>query len=212
MQQLLANYLFQYKNCPLPQIGTLHLQTAAAASEIGTQKINPPLNNIFFSKEEIESTNLAAFIAANKNISVDEAAYQLKNISQEIINLKEGRQFSFAGIGTFSKTQNDHLTFSQVQTDLSYAQPVYAERVIHPDDSHAILVGDKETDRNTMTEFFTETESVKKSKWWIWAAALFLISIIMIIIYLNNKNHNSFFDSSHKYELKEATNQYKNIP
>ena len=212
MQQLLANYLFLYKNCPLPQIGTLHLQTVTATSEIGTQKINPPVNNISFTKEEIESKNLAAFIAANKNISVNEAEYQLKNISQEINSLKEGQEFSFAGIGTFSKSQNDHLVFNQVQTDLSFAQPVYAERVIHPDDSHAILVGDKETDRNTMTEFFTETESVKKSKWWMWAAALFVISAIMIIIYFNDKNHNGFFGISNKYQLKETTNQYKNIP
>ena len=212
MQQLIANYLFQYKNCPLPQIGTLHIQSASATSEIGTQKIIPPSHSISFSKDITDYTNLIEFIAANKNISANEAAYQLKNISEEIKNLKEGQEFAFAGVGVFLRSQNENLIFNQVQTDVSFAQPVYAERVIHPDDSHAILVGDKETDRNTMTEFFTETEPVKKDKWWLWAAALFVISAILILCYLNNKNQNKSFGISHKYELNEASKEYKNIP
>ena len=212
MQQLIANYLFQYKNCPLSQVGTLHLQSASATSEIGTQKIIPPSHTISFSKDITDAKNLTEFIAANKNISVDEAAYQLKNISEEITNLKEGQEFAFAGVGVFLRSLNDNLIFNQVQTDVPFAQPVYAERVIHPDDSHAILVGDKETDRNTMTEFFTETEPVKKNKWWIWAAALFVLSIVLISVYLNNENQNKSFGISHKYELNDASNQYKNIP
>ena len=212
MQQLLVNYLFQYKNCPLPQIGTLRIQTGSATSEIGTQKIIPPSHSIFFSKDIADSTNLTEFIAANKNISVDEAAYQLKNITDEIINLKEQEEFSLTGVGVFLKSQNDNLSFNQLQTNGSFALPVYAERVIHPDDSHAILVGDKETDRNTMTEYFTETDPVKKDKWWIWAAVIFIISIILTIIYFNNENRNSFFGVSHKYEMKETSNQYKSIP
>ena len=212
MQQLLVNYLFQYKNCPLPQIGTLHIQTASATSEIGTQKIIPPSHSIFFSKDITDTKNLTEFIAANKNISVDEAAYQLKNITDEIINLKEQEEFSLTGVGVFLKSQNDNLSFNQLQTNGSFALPVYAERVIHPDDSHAILVGDKETDRNTMTEYFTETDPVKKDKWWIWAAVIFIISIILTIIYFNNENRNSFFGVSHKYEMKETSNQYKSIP
>ena len=212
MQQLIANYLFQYKNCPLPQIGTLHILSASATSEIGTQKIIPPLHTISFSKVITDGKNLTEFIAANKKISIDEAAYQLKNISEEITNLKEVQEFALAGVGVFLRSQNDNLIFNQVQTDVPFAQPVYAERVIHPDDSHAILVGDKETDRNTMTEFFTETEPVKKNKWWIWAAAFFVLSIVLIFVYLNNENQNKSFGISHKYELNEASKQYKNIP
>ena len=212
MQQLIANYLFQYKNCPLPQIGTLHILSASATSEIGTQKIIPPSHTISFSKDITDSTNLTEFIAANKNISIDEAAYQLKNITDEIINLQDGEDFSLIGVGVFVRFQNSNLTFNQLQTNDFFALPVYAERVIHPDDSHAILVGDKETDRNTMTEFFTETESVKKDKWWLWAAALFVISAILILYYLNNKNQNQSFGISYKYQLNEASKQYKNIP
>ena len=212
MQQLLANYLFQYKTCPVPALGTLRIESVSAASEIGSQIINPPINNISFSQDISDIKNLTEYIAANKNISVEEAAYQLKNNSQEITNLGENQEFLIAGVGMFSKNINGNLIFTPVETNAVYSLPVYAERVIHPDDSHAILVGDKETDRNTMTEFFTETEPVKKNKWWMWAAVIFIISIILTIIYFNNENRNSFFGVSHKYEMKETSNQYKSIP
>ena len=212
MQQLLANYLFQYKTCPVLELGTLHIESVSAASEIGSQTINPPINNISFSQDISDIKNLTEYIAANKNISVEEAAYQLKNISQEITNLGENREFLIAGVGMFSKNINENLIFTPVETNAAYSLPVYAERVIHPDDSHAILVGDKETDRNSMTEFFTEPEPVKKNKWWIWAAALFVLSIVLISVYLNNENQNKSFGISHKYELNETSPQYKNIP
>ena len=212
MQKLIANYLFQYRNCALPQIGTLHIKLDPAVSVLGTQQIHAPVNHISFTNDITESKNLIEYIAVNKNISFDEADYQLKNISNEILNLKQGEDFSVTGVGVFKKSPNDQLVFIENTENEFFTPSVYAERVIHPDDSHAILVGDKETDRNTMTEFFTDTIPVKKNKWWLWAVGLFVFSIILIFMYLNNENNNSFFGVSHKYELNEATPQYKNIP
>ena len=212
MQKLLANYLFQYKNCALPQIGTLHIKTESAALEMGVQKIHAPVNKIIFSNEITDSKNVTEYIAANKNISFDEAAYQLKNISNEILSLKEGQEFLLDNVGVFTKSQNDKLLFEEVKEIEIFTPSVYAERVIHPDDSHAILVGDKETDRNSMTEFFTDSLAVENDKWWIWAIVIFVASSVMLFIYLNDDNKNSSFGISHKYEISKPTNQYKNIP
>ncbi len=212
MQKLLANYLFQYKNCALPQIGTLHIKTESAALEMGVQKIHAPINKIIFSNEITNSKNVTEYIAASKNISFDEAAYQLKNISSEILNLKEGQEFLLDNVGVFTKSQNNKLLFEEVKEIEIFTPSVYAERVIHPDDSHSILVGDKETDRNSMTEFFTDSVAIEKDKWWIWALVIFVASAVMILIYLNGDNKNSSFGISHKYEISKPTNQYNNIP
>ncbi len=212
MQKLIANYLFQYKNCALPQIGTLHIKSESAALEMGVQKIHAPESRIIFTNDITDSKNLTEYIAVNKNINIDEAAYQLKNISNEILNLKEGEEFLIANVGLFAKSQNDKLLFKEVKEEEFFRPSVYAERVIHPDDSHAILVGDKETDRNSMTDFFTDSAAVEKDKWWIWAVVIFVLSAVMIFIYLNNDNSNSFFGVSNKYEVSQPTVQYKNIP
>jgi hypothetical protein len=212
MQKLIANYLFQYKNCALPQIGTLHIKSEPAVSVLGIQKINAPINFISFTNDITDSKNLTEYIAVNKNISFDEAAYQLNNISSEILNLKQAEEFSITSVGFFTKSQNDKLLFNENKEAEIFAVPVFAERVIHPDDSHKILVGDRETDRNSMTEFFTDTIPVKKNKWWLWAAAIFVLSVVLIFIYSNNDNHNRFFGVSNKYEVSQPTVQYKNIP
>ena len=212
MQKLIANYLFQYGNCALPQIGTLHIKSEPAISIFGAQKIDAPVNCILFSKDITDSKNLSEYIAVNKNISFEEAAYQLKNISSEILNLKEAAYFSIPGVGVFTKSHDDKLSFEEIKVGDFFTQPVYAERVIHPDDSHPILVGDKESDRNSMTELLTETVPIKKSKWWLWAAAIFVLSFVLIFIYLSNENQNRSFGISHKYELNETSPQYKNIP
>ena len=212
MQKLLANYLFQYKNCALPQIGTLNIKFESAALEMGVQKIHAPLNKIIFTNEITDSKSLTEYIAANKNISFDEAAYQLKNISTEILNLKDGQEFLLDNVGAFTRSPNNKLLFTEVKEEAFFAPSVYAERVIHPDDSHSILVGDKETDRNSMTEFFTDSVPVEKDKWWIWAIVIFILSAVMIFIYLNDDIKNSSFGVSHKYEISKPTTQYKNIP
>ena len=211
MQKLLANYLFLYKNCALPQIGTLNIKSEPAVLVLGVQKINAPVSFISFTTEINDPKSLTEYIAVNKSINFDEAAYQLNNISNEILNLKQVEEFSITGVGVFTKSQNNKLLFSENKVADIFTTPVYAERVIHPAYSHSILVGDKETDRNTMTEYYTDTVPLTKNKWWLWAAAIFIVSVVLIFIYLNNENHNSYFGVSHKYEMNEATNQYKNI-
>jgi hypothetical protein len=68
----------------------------------------------------------------------------------------------------------------------AFLQPVKAERVIHPEAEHQILVGDKETTNTLMTEYFSEEVHVKKNRWWIWAIILCLVALIIILLYLNN--------------------------
>ncbi|MCY7291093.1 MAG: hypothetical protein LH615_02825, partial [Ferruginibacter sp.] len=75
-----------------------------------------------------------------------------------------------------------------------------------------ILVGDTQTDRKTMTEYYTEEEPLQKSKWWVWAAVLFVIAIASIVVYANDKNRNSLFGIQHKYDLAPPTETYKKLP
>ena len=212
MQKLIADYLFQYKKCALPQIGTLNIKTTPAESVMGEQKINAPVRSIYFTDEITDSRNLTEYIATNKNVSAEEAAYQLKNICNEIAELNNNNKFSLVGVGEFYKAGNGRISFQTVNLPAYFSPSVYAARVIHPNDSHSILVGDTETDRNTMAEYYTEDEPVSKSKWWLWAIVLFLIAAAMIVFYANDKSGNSFFGVSHKYDVPPATETYKKLP
>jgi hypothetical protein len=76
------------------------------------------------------------------------------------------------------------IIFEAVPVPEIFLQPVNAERVIHPEAEHAILVGDKETTNTEMTEYFSETTE-QKSRWWIWAIVLGVSGIAALIIYMN---------------------------
>lgn len=212
MQKLIADYLFEYKQCALPQIGTLKIKRDAASSIIGEQTISAQVSTIYFTDEITDSRNITEYIAANKNISTEEAAYQLKNICKEISLLNNEENFDITGVGQFYKSGNGRVSFTSVALPAYFSPNVYAERVIHPDDSHAILVGDRETDSNTMTEYYTEDERVKKSKWWVWALMLFVIAAGLVVFYLNDKSSNSFFGIQHKYDVAPAAETYKTLP
>jgi hypothetical protein len=63
-----------------------------------------------------------------------------------------------------------------------FAQPVFAERVVHPDAEHAILVGDKETTNTFMAELLIPKVETR-DRWWIWAIVLGAVGLIALLIY-----------------------------
>lgn len=212
MQELLANYLFQYKQAVLPQIGTLHLRTESATSIFGEQKIAAPVSYIVLLDEMGDSVSFIEYIAANKHISIDEAAYQLNKFSEEITSLHTNNSFEIERLGKFSKDENEKIIFEGFKPPAYFLPSVHAERVIHPNESHTMLVGDTETSTAAMVDFYTEEAPVKKSKWWVWALVLFAVAIAGIAFYLNRDGSNPYFGNSNKEELKAADSTYKMLP
>ncbi|MEO6636960.1 MAG: hypothetical protein ABIN25_01715, partial [Ginsengibacter sp.] len=63
---------------------------------------------------------------------------------------------------------------------------VTAERVIHKDEEHAVLVGDTQTTSAAMNEYYkAETVFEKKLPWKIWAVVLFSLSLLFLIIHFS---------------------------
>ncbi len=211
MQELLASYLLQYKKCPLPGIGSLTVRRSEAVIIAGEKRITAPAEEIVFSSEESDADDLHDFIAAQKSISKEEAAYQLGRYCEELKQLPDGEKVSIQHIGTFYKDANGSPAFTPEQVYLAAAD-IYAEKVIHPDRSHAILVGDTETTNVAMNEYYAEEEPKAKSRWWIFALILFLIAVTLIVFYLNDPAHNSNFGISHKYAVDSTAKTYKTLP
>jgi hypothetical protein len=94
------------------------------------------------------------------------------------------------GIGKIEKGRSGELEISTFNVESAYLPEVRAERVVRTDVEHSILVGDKETNSVVMTEFYSEKILVK-SKWWIWAACIVIISFAAIICYLEKYGFNN---------------------
>ena len=90
------------------------------------------------------------------------------------------------------------INFKPEELPAAFTQTVFAERVIHPDAEHHILVGDKETTNTVMTELLAPKSEIK-DRWWIWAIVLGLIGIAAIVFYFTAFNGTTAFGSAINY-------------
>lgn len=197
MEHLIADYLFKHRNCPLPGIGCLHINQQPASFILGEQQVTPPIPVISFSSQEKSSKSFIQFIAYNKGLQLPEAEKQLTDYCHSLDSLDAYSEKLIPAIGKFYVNAEGGLIFKPVNLPEELLPPVQALKVIHPDATHAIMVGDKESNSAIMTEYYSEAAPVKKRRWWIAAVILALIAIITIVVYFFN-DRNGMFGNAQK--------------
>ena len=209
MEKILTSYLYQYKSCPLPPLGTLLLHPGLAQVLPGQQKILAPVPFIEFSSKEMPPDNLHAFIADHENSNIKEAALFLQNYCNRILKLKVNEQLPLAAAGYFYKDDEEQLHFTSAVLPAAFVPYVAAERVIHPDVAHTILVGDRETNSAAMSEILNTEEEIKPYRWWLAAVWLSVVAVVIIFFYSINNYKYSFFGSSKSINATEARKSYQ---
>ena len=193
MQQLIASYLFQYKSCPLPGLGTLYIQNTSASSDFLNKSIAAPQPIISFHTKETDAGSMVDYIAANTKSSVLAAIDALgKYCNQLKSELNANNIAAINMVGSFSADAGGRIQFKSTQLPAALLPPVIAQRVIHPEAEHNMLVGDKETTNTEMTEYYTETP-VAKNYWWIWALVLAAAALVTLLVYYNDNLAGSSF-------------------
>jgi hypothetical protein len=174
MHQLIATYLFQHKQCPLPGLGHLYVQQLPAETNFVNKQINAPQLVVKFSTTQIDDEEFLNYAAKVNNTNS-------KFIKDELQQLFTKDNFVIHGVGDFTK---DNAKFDFVPNVINplFYQSTYAERVVHENEAHSMVVGDTETTTTAMTEYFAE-DVIKKEYWWVWALILGGISIAAICIY-----------------------------
>jgi hypothetical protein len=196
MHQIIASYLFQYKTCPLPGLGTLSIQPGAAQADFLNTSMLPPVPAIVFDNKETEADGLLDHIAAKTNTTIYQAIETLGQFANQLkATIHSGMPAILNGLGSFSTNGTGNIVFEQEPLQQDFLQPVKAERVIHPEAEHPILVGDKETTNTEMAEYFNEAPAAK-SRWWIWAIILTVLGILALLLYFNGTGALSRFGNA----------------
>ena len=181
MFDIIASSFFQKKSCRLPGIGNLELVTTPAQYDFGNRQIKAPRQTILFVSASTASGNFNEFSAISQLVK-DELE---KNGSVEI-----------TGLGSFTKDDSGTIHFSAYPVNDDFFQPVTAEKVIHKDAEHSILVGDKETTNVEMNEYYSDETAVKKDRWWVWAIILGVVGIAAVAFYLYQHGFNDLASHS----------------
>ncbi|MBL7702998.1 MAG: hypothetical protein JNM14_12160 [Ferruginibacter sp.] len=188
MQNQIAAYLFQNKSCSLPGLGTLSIQTSAAGSDFTNKLITAPKASVQFTESETDSTGLLDYLAATTGGTKYEVTEALDHFCDDLRNIITRQpEVQLENLGSFFVDASGKINFKQQQLPSAFTQPVFAERVIHPDAEHQILVGDKETTNTVMTELLAP-KAETKDRWWIWAIVLGITGLIPLLIYFTEFN------------------------
>ena len=185
MEKLLTNYLYEFKNCPLPGIGSLVLNPGHAYFLPGEKRMIAPIPFISLEEKETPVEPLQDFIASQYKISETEAAALLQDYSKQLLHINAYEEQALDNAGSFYMDENSKLHFKSLSLPAAYFPDVVAERVVHPDVAHAMLVGDTHTNSTAMTELL-EHEPAAKSRWWMVAAALAVAAVAAIIFYYSS--------------------------
>lgn len=183
MQDILATYLFQHKQCPLPGIGSLIVKEHPAHVLPGERMIKAPKPFIGLYRQDFPVAGLVRYISIEKGISEEEAQTSLKQYCRSLKFMGAHEEISLPSAGRFSVSQDGNILFSPEELPSGYSIPVTAEKVIRPNDTHSMLVGDTETTNTVMTEFYSDEHVAPADRWWIWAIVLTVLAAAAIFFY-----------------------------
>ena len=209
MEKLLTSYLYNYKSCPLPTVGSLIIQPGAAVAEHGDKKMLAPLPHIQFISKEINADGLLQYISLQKNINIQEASDELSSYCDRLQQMQPYEEIALDDAGTFYSTEDGELHFRYGVLPAAFLPEVPAERVIHPDASHDMLVGDTQTNTVTMAGLLENPEDPRRPKW-LWAAiGLGLAAALVLTIYFMNRQAGNSFGNNSPVKASDAPASYR---
>jgi len=188
MEELITSYLIQKKECRLPLLGSFTIKQGSASLDIADKMIIPFTDEIIYSENETYlSDGLKNYISKLQHMQVHEAEEKINNWCLNTkMKLDTGEKINFDSIGMLQKAPAGNILFEK-ENSINFYEPVIAERVIHKNAEHAVLVGDRETTSGVMNEFYREDVlTEKKYSWRLWAIILLILSLLILIFYFSN--------------------------
>ncbi len=184
MQELITSFIIQAKECKLPLIGKFRVVNTPAEPDIINHQLLPPVVEFLFTgKEDKVSDELVKYVATRKDINTNDALKEIKEwCSQANDRLRNEEEIIFQTLGTLKKGGSGNIFFHR-EVPVSLFSPVAAERVIHKNAEHSMLVGDRETTSTVMNQLLSETEDIKREPWKITTLILLCIAVIVLFLY-----------------------------
>ena len=100
---------------------------------------------------------------------------------------------SIGALGVLRKNDSNEIELEEFSNLSLYQEDIPAQKLVKYNAPHTILVGDKETTREAMQEYYEEDVPLWKSKWWIAAVVILAISAGLILL------HYFYFDGNNRF-------------
>lgn len=209
MEDLIEEYLFTHKHCPLPAIGTLRVKEGYATAWYSENRISGPVPYIILDPSDTNAGEFVSYIAAQNHISVPDAVSKLNDYCSSLRNLYAANEISLPLAGRFFVDAHGKLVFRQHEFPSEFMPSIQTQRVKHLNVVHSMKVGDTETTSEVMAEYYTEQNNQPKEKWWIWALVFFAIAAAVFSLYYNDSRHSASFGNASPLQQEPVPPTYQ---
>lgn len=209
MEDIIQEYLFQNKKCPLPSVGTMELVDGNATAWQSENRITAPVPFILLNHHTSDISHFVAYIANSRKCNLVQAEKSLNEFCEQLLALQPGRELTLPAAGHFYVDADGRLTFRQKALPGEYLPEVTAKSIRRNDAVHFVKVGDSEKSSVEMSEYFEEQTKRHHDRWWIWAAALLVLSASLFIIYWNGDGRTTGFGNAGKVFPTSESATYK---
>lgn len=202
MYTALYQYLLQYKELPVPGVGTFLLERTSAVIDFPNKKINPPVYAVALKQgSQLPQKGFFYWLAQAFNITDREAVFRFNDFAFDMKKqLVAGDVITWNRVGTLSKGLAGDVKLSPA-TDTLEERPITAEKVIRERAEHMVRVGENQKTSAEMVEMLSQPEQ-KKSYWWVLALALTLFALVFI----------GWYFSEHGVDVSSAANGKLLVP
>jgi hypothetical protein len=212
MDELLYQFLIQYKRLSLPGVGSLIILRQPAQSDFFNKAFSAPAFSFAFDqKHDAPSKKLFSWLSALLGCSEDEAIKKINDFCIDLKNkLHEQKNIQWSGVGAFKTDEEGNIRFEPAAKKFVFEKDLIAEKVLRANPEHRMMVGEVEKTSSQMTELLSQPEEVKKSNWWVWPLILAIIAITFIGWYFST--HGLQTNSSglqHKVNPGQTNSTYK---
>jgi hypothetical protein len=193
MNGVLYNYLLQHRSLSIPGLGTIYIERVPAQSDFVNKRLLPPSYHYRFDKYfDAPDKEFFTYLAQQKDLADYEAirwynewAYELRS------RIRMDNPVAVEGIGELKKDVSGEIVFEAQKLVPAYYTPVSAERVIHSQAKHTVLVGERELTNEQAMEALYEEVVVEKESWWIYALILTAVALIILFFHFYKNGFNA---------------------
>jgi hypothetical protein len=175
MFQVLNAYLFQHRSISIPGLGTIYLETHPAHVDVADRTMMPPVYRFRFDKYfDAPDREFFSYLATQRNVLDYEAIKWYNEFSFALRNrIKTEEQVEWEGVGILKKDDTGNTIFESTGGEGLFLAATPAMRVNRQNESHTLLVGDRERTNVEMNEWLHEEGGGRtKIAWWVIALIL----------------------------------------
>jgi len=213
MYESLYQYFLQYKQLPVPGIGTFLLERTPAVVNFPEKRIDPPVYAVRLQPSGVNpSRSFFTWLGAALQISERDAVIRYNDFAFEMKkSILSGALVNWKGVGQLSKGLAGDIRFVPAPS-IHPEAPVRAEKPIRENAAHKVRVGEDERTSEEMTAFFSKS-AAKKEYWWAWSLVLGLLAVMYIGWHISESGVGlSSTTNTRLVRLPEAGSTYRIIP